>query len=78
MGQFKEFLSEGKIEKGLSWKEIVEKFDVIEDAIIQPDGKSIRVRGTKNNKFADAYVEYKNSKVAEEVHKRVSAFVGIK
>lgn len=73
---FKEFLNEttGKT----NWKDIVNKFDEIEDAILQPNGKSIRVRGTKDGKFADAYEDYSDTKIAKEVLKRVQSFIGVK
>jgi len=70
-------LTESK-DKKLSYQDIVKKFDEIEDVIIQPDGKSIRVRGTKNNKFADFYETYSNKKIATEIFKKINNFVNIK
>lgn len=58
--------------------DIVDLFDVIEDVIIQPDGKSIRVRGKKDGQFADYYQSYNYVKVTKEVAKRLKYFVGIK
>ncbi len=58
-----------------NWKDIADKFDNIESAIVQPNGKSIRVVGTKGGKFADVYTDYKNAKVAQEVVKKVSALI---
>lgn len=60
------------------WKDIVNSFDKIEDVIIQPNGKSIRVRGTKRGKFADVYADYTYPQVAQEVFKKVQNFIGIK
>lgn len=60
-----------------NFKEIVEHFDTIDDVIIQPNGTSIRVRGTKHNDFADAYIDYTHKEVAQEVAKKVSYFIGI-
>ena len=82
MNSFIKYINEAKITERndniKNWKDIVNKFDVIEDAILQPNGKSIRVRGKKDGKFADVYTDYKNSEVAKEVLKKVQAFVGIK
>ena len=58
--------------------DIVDLFDVIEDVIIQPDGKSIRVRGKKDGQFTDYYQSYNYVKVTKEVAKRLKYFVGIK
>jgi len=71
-------VNEGKIEKGLAYKVIVDRFDVIEDAIIEPDGLTVRVRGEKDSKFADVYSTYKNAEVAKEVLKKVKNFIGVK
>lgn len=74
--KFRELL-EGRIEKGLNYKVIVERFDVIEEAIIEPDGLTVRVKGTKNGKYADVYSQYKNARVAQEVLKKVTQFIGV-
>lgn len=58
--------------------EIVDLFDVIDDVIVQPDGKTIRVRGKKNGEFADYYQSYNYMKVAKEVAKRLNYFIGVK
>jgi hypothetical protein len=82
MNSFIKYINEAKITERndniKNWKDIVNKFDIIEDAILQPNGKSIRVRGKKDGKFADVYTDYKNSEVAKEVLKKVQAFIGIK
>ena len=66
------------IQQSTNWKDIISKFDEIEDCIIEPDGLTIRTRGTKSGKFADDYSHYKNKKVATEIHKKVSQFIGVK
>lgn len=71
-------LSEGKIEKSLNWKEIIDRFDIIEDVITQPNNISLRIRGKKDGKFADVYVDYKSKEAAAEVFKKVSTFIGVK
>ena len=58
--------------------DIVNLFDVIEEVIIQQDGKSIRVCGKKDGKSTDYYQSYNYTKVAREVAKRLKYFVGIK
>ena len=58
--------------------DIVDLFDVIEDVIIQPDGKSIRVRGKANGEFMDFYQSYNYIKVTNEVAKLLKFFIGIK
>ena len=58
--------------------EIVDLFDVIDDVIVQRDGKTVRVRGKKDCEFADYYQSYSYTKVAKEVAKRLKYFIGIK
>lgn len=74
---FKQYLNE-RNDNIKNWKDIVIKFDVIEDVIIQPNGKSIRVRGTKDGKFADVYTDYNNKEVAKAAFEKITAFIGIK
>jgi len=76
MKSFREMVSEN-IQKGLNYNDIVKSFDKIEDAVIEPDGKTIRVRGTKNSKFQDIYSQYKNKEVAKEVIKKVQNLIGV-
>jgi hypothetical protein len=77
MKKFSEFIEEGTVVKGTNWKDIVNLFDKIDDAIIEPNGTTIRVRGTKNGKFADTYQDYSDKKIAKEVLKKVQAFIGV-
>ena len=74
---FRDYLNE-RNDNIKNWKDIVNKFDEIEDAIIQPNRKSIRVRGTKDGKFADVYTDYSDEKIAKEVLKKVQSFIGVK
>ncbi len=67
-----------KINQSTNWKDIISKFDEIKDCIIEPDGLTVRTRGTKSGKFSDDYSTYKNEMVATEIHKKVSQFIGVK
>lgn len=77
MGKFKEFINE-RNDNIKNWKDIVNKFDTIDDVTIQPNGKSLRVRGKKDGKFADVYTDYNNKEAAKGVHDKVATFIGIK
>ena len=76
MKTFKE-LVEGKVEKGLDYREIVKRFDKIDDVVVEPDGVTVRVRGEKSGKFADYYGTYTHNKVAKEVAKKLENFIGV-
>ena len=71
--EFREFLNETTLEPKKNWKDIVQSFDKIEDIIIQPNGKSLRVRGKVKGKFADMYVDYNNKEVAQEVYNKIKS-----
>lgn len=60
-----------------NFKIIVNEFDKIDDVIIQPNGKSVRVRGSKDGKFTDCYVDYAHKEVAQEVAEKISYFIGV-
>jgi len=79
MTKFKEFLSEEyiRLEPKKNWKEIVESFTKITEVIIQPNKKSLRLRGFVDKNQADMYIDYKNAETAKEVYEKVKAFVGI-
>lgn len=66
---FKDFLNEQKT--NLPSKDIMKMFDKIDDVIIQPNGKSVRVRGEKDGEFADVYVNYSSKEGAEAVYKEL-------
>jgi hypothetical protein len=70
---FREYVTEGYIEKGLTYDEIVSRFDTIEDVIIEPDGKTIRTRGKKDGKFADVYTTCKTSKIAKDIFAKIDS-----
>lgn len=61
----------------MSYLDIVNDFDLIEDVIVQPDKMSIRVRGKKNDKFHDFYKTYQNKKVANIVAQKIKMFIGV-
>lgn len=67
---FKEYLKEAKLD-GVPWQEVVKGFDKIESAIIEPDGRTVRVKGEKNGKFEDSYVLYRNDKLAKNALKEI-------
>lgn len=67
---FKQFLNEMKT--NVPAKDIKKEFDSIDDCIIQPNGKSLRVRGKKDGKFHDMYVTYSSKEGAEAAHKEMS------
>ena len=73
--EFREYLKETTLEPKKNWKDIVQSFDDIDDIIIQPNGKSIRVRGTVKGKYADMYVDYNNKEAAEGVFKNIKASI---
>ena len=58
-----------------NWKEIIELFDTIDNIIIQPNLKEIRVQGTKNSKFKDNYSSYINKEVAKAVYEKIKAVI---
>jgi hypothetical protein len=64
-------LNEGKSVDGVPAESVKSFFDEIEDVIIQPNGTSVRVRGSKGGKFADYYGDYKSEKEAKGILKEI-------
>lgn len=61
--------------------DIVDEFKTIDDVYFGKDYSTgmyhVRVRGTNENGFHDHYRRYMHRKVAEEVAKRISDFIGV-
>lgn len=77
---FRDLLTESakpwdRLEPKKNWKDIVTSFDEVTEIIIQPNGKSLRIRGTKDNNGADMYVDFNNKEVAKEVYEKVKATI---
>lgn len=58
--------------------DIADQFDNIHSVKVQQDGKTVKVVGTSNGKPFDYSQSYSYTKVAKEVAKRLSYFIGIK
>jgi len=65
----------------MRYLDIVDQFKTIEDVYVgvhhAEEKFYVRVRGTDDNGFHDSYTSYNYKKVAQEVAKRISYFIGV-